>query len=213
MLTPLEYAFLGACREVIVRQQELVPLLARTLGVPPTEVFYRWVIPPRCTQSGVFDNAPWRYFFHGVECDVYHLSDGRMLRLDFGPGGRYDTFTGWGVLQFVMTTRLPWRTFPDLQRYLAQQPPPYDELSGDHSKMTDLFSRLEERGLITVADPDLYTLVQRHTTVQPDGSQVVVLPEQFQDPTSRGWWDTLVCQQCTISDVGLRLLAGGQSQI
>lgn len=72
-----------------------------------------------------------------------HLSDGRFLRVDFGPGGCLDTSTGWGVLQFVMASKVPWREFPELRAHLAGKPPPYDELSGSHERMVEIVDKLE----------------------------------------------------------------------
>lgn len=42
-MTELEYSFLCACHELVLRQGELIPLLAATLGVPPGEVLYSWM--------------------------------------------------------------------------------------------------------------------------------------------------------------------------
>jgi hypothetical protein len=116
----------------------MVPLLAHHLGVAPEEVFYRWIRSPGCEQSGSIAGSDWRYFFHGLECDLKNVCDGRFLRLDFGPNGRYDTFTGWGILQFIMTTKHPWHEFPELKAFLAAGPEPCNERSGSHHKMAGL---------------------------------------------------------------------------
>src|SRR5437879_2699245 len=97
----LEIGVLKACQELVHRQQEMLPLLAAALHVPEKEVFYTWALH-KCKQHGDLEGTDWWYFFHGLECDLRNKADGRCLRIDFGPGGRVDTFTAWGVLQFIM---------------------------------------------------------------------------------------------------------------
>src|SRR4051794_13571540 len=100
-MEPLEFDIVEACGEAELRQREMIPQLASALDAPVEEVFYTWAFR-RCRQHGEIPNSPWRYFFHGLECDLKNTTDGRFLRLDFGPRGRIDTFTAWGVLQFIM---------------------------------------------------------------------------------------------------------------
>lgn len=182
-----------------MRQQELVPALAKTLGVQPSQVFYHWVIPPRCRQIGVIEETEWRYFFHGHECNLKHQADGRFLRLDFGPGGRFDTFTGWGILQFVMTSKAPRPEFPELQAYLAEKVPPFDELSGSYQRMTELWERLASLGWVEVVAPELVELEEQHTTIDADGRAVVKLPGVYGDFTRPEFWDVMVSHRWVIS--------------
>src|SRR5438876_540615 len=91
-LGPLELAVLEACREATVRNQEMLPLLAAALGVSEAEVFYTWAFR-KCRQRIRLGETDWVTFFHGLECDLKNQKDGRFLRIDFGPGGRVDTFT------------------------------------------------------------------------------------------------------------------------
>jgi hypothetical protein len=211
MLTDLEYTFLCACQEAVLRQQELVPMLAHSLDVEPNEVFYHWVKPPRPhrEQRGKIANTDWKYYFHGYECDLKNAQDGRFLRIDFGPHGRFDTFSGWGVLQFVMTTKSPWRVFPDLQAFLAEKSPPYNELSGSHQKMTQLASRMVELNLVEAADSELCKLIEEHTYIEPNGWHVVKLPAPYNDWTRPEFWDSAVCKKWVFSDLGKRVIAGG----
>jgi len=188
MKTDIQYAFLCACQEVVLRQSELVPALARTLRVAPQEVFYHWAMPPRCRQTGTIAGSSWRFFFHGLECDLKN-PDGRFLRVDFGPGGRFDAFTGWGVLQFVMTSKAPWREYPELRRHLAEGLPPFDELSGSHERMVSLFSDLADLGLVEVASAKIGT-------------------KEANDPEKQAFWDALVCHVWILSELGKQTLAG-----
>jgi hypothetical protein len=209
VITDLEYAFLCASQEAVLRQQELVPMLAQSLGVEPNEVFYHWVKPPRCEQSGKIVDTDWKYYFHGYECNLKHSQDGRFLRIDFGPHGRFDTFSGWGVLQFVMTTTSPWKGFPDLQAFLAEKSPPYNELSGSHQRMTQLARRMAELHLVEAADSELCELVEKHTYIEPNGWHVVKLPAPFNDWTRSEFWDSAVCERWVFSDLGKRVITEG----
>ncbi len=209
MTSELEYSFLCACQEVVKRQQELVPALAHTLQVQPEQVFYHWAVPPRCSQTGRLANGEWDYFFHGLECNLKNVQDGRFLRVEFGPKGRFDTFSGWSVLQFVMTAQVPWHEFPDLRAFLADGPPPYDELSGSYEKTSLLSDRLERLGFVEAADKNLQRLVEQHTHVEPDGSRVVSLPTEFNDITRYVFWDVQVCQRWILSDLGKHAIEGG----
>lgn len=168
-LTALEFAFLEAAHELSLRQAELYPSLTEALGREPYAFWVRrheraarnWFerlrfrADLRRFQSGRFQR--WAWGFHGLECDLRHLDDGRFVRIDFGPSTRHLVLTGWGVLQFVMTSRPPWRSFHDLREFLADEPPPYHHLSGDHAKMSALCDRLQELELLVPAEPRLLT--------------------------------------------------------
>ena len=133
---------LNACSEAERRQQEMLPLLASALHVPAEDVFYTWAIR-RCRQRGELPGTPWGYFFHGLECDLKNSADGRFLRLDFGPRGRIDTISAWGVLQFLMTSAAPWPDFAALKQLFADKAPPYDQLSGNFPKFCEYWDSLE----------------------------------------------------------------------
>jgi hypothetical protein len=202
VLGAAELGFLECCREITRRHQELLPLLARAVGVAESDVFYTWAAR-RCQQSGRLDGTDWVYFFHGLECDVTNSADGRLLRFDFGPGGRVDTFTEWGVVQFIMTSRAPWPEFPVLQRHFARGEPPYDQYSGSFEKVSDTWDALEARGAFEPADPALVAFQARHTTRSADGSSRVHFPAGTPETTM---FDCMVAQRPILSPVGIRLL-------
>ena len=212
MITDLEYDFLCACHEAVIRQQELVPLLAKQLGLPPEKVIYDWRMQTGNKQLGTITGTDWRHFFHGQECDLRNVRDGRFLRLDFGPNGRYDTFTGYGILQFVMSTRNPWREFAKLKTFLAQGPAPYSELSGSHQKMVPIVSRLFELCLVEVADRELCEIVHNKTKVKRNGSKITTV-----DASDPNWWyaelDSIFCFNLVLSASGRELLKNGNSII
>jgi hypothetical protein len=62
--------------------------------------------------------------------------------------GTTDTFTEFGALQFVMTSKFPWSDFEQLKRFLAKENPPYNRFSGDYSKMNDICEKLFSENLI-----------------------------------------------------------------
>jgi hypothetical protein len=153
---------------------------------------------------GTFAGGEWSYYFHGMlHCDFEHIQDKRFVRMDFGPKGRLDTFMGFGVLQFVMTTRPPWREFSELREYLAEKPPPYGRLSGSHTRMFDLFDQLKSAAYVEGADPELAALVEAHTTTIPNGSRLISLPKDLPESV---WWDHMVCRRYVISATGYQVL-------
>ncbi len=206
MVTDLEFDFLQACHEAVTRQQELVPLLAQHLGLLPEAVIFHWRETLNGEQSGSITGTDWRYFFHGQECDLKNTRDGRFLRLDFGPNGRYDTFSGFGILQFIMTTTFPWREFAKLKVHLYNKPAASDELSGSHQRMRAIVKRLRELSLLEVADPELCALVEENTHIRPDGSSLVTIPQTDYLLLEVMLFNTSSCFNLVLSDSGKQLI-------
>src|SRR5205807_2783626 len=119
-----------------------------------------------------------------LECDLKNLNGGRFLRLDFGPGGRFDAFTAWGVTQFIMTSKAPWPDFGELRDYLAKGALPYTEHSGSAEKAERLLDRLQRWGLVETADKQLVALAKKHTRKDPQGVSVLSLPSERSALTS-----------------------------
>jgi len=178
---------LSACFEARLRQREMLPLIAAAMGVPEPQVFYEWAIR-RCSQDEI-PNTPWLLQFHGLECDLRNRDDGRFIRYDFGPRGSVDCVTPYGVLQFIMTSKAPWREFPSLRKRFAAKGPPYDYLSGDLAKIMSAWERLERVGCFAPADPALVSLEAQHTIVTPDGSRRLQFPA---DTSQELWMDVVV---------------------
>lgn len=185
--------FLNACRESVQRQVELIGLLARSWDMQPNDVYYRWRSQP--AQSGIIPETAWRYWFHGLECDIQHQADGRFVRIEFGPSGRADCLSSLSVLQFIMTSKSPWGYYPDLQAQIADQPPPFDELSGNYQAIQALFEPLYTTNLVELADPLLYEIQAQSLTVTAEGKQVYQLPPPYNNPNQREFWDILVCHR------------------
>jgi hypothetical protein len=198
----IELGVLKVCQEVVLRQREMLPLLAAALEGQEDEVFYTWAFR-KCQQRGRLESADWVYFFHGLECDVKNLTDGRFLRIDFGPQGRTDTFTAWGVLQFIMTSVPPWREFPQLKGHFAKKPPPFDEFSGSMGKISQVWDRLEALGAFEKADQGLLDLEANYAVRRPDGSRYIRFPPEVSEETTI---DCSVAHRPRLSQRGIQLL-------
>jgi hypothetical protein len=185
----------------------MLPLLAKALGVPAPEVFYTWAFR-KCRQRGRLEGTDWVYFFHGLECDLKNSADGRLLRIDFGPGGRVDTFTMWGVLQFIMTSASPWLEFPDLQRQFATGEPPYNQFSGSVEKMSPVWDSLRSRGFFEMAARDLVDFEAKHTVKSPEGLTLVRFPP---DTSAETKVDCSVAHRVMLSPAAHRLLQESQA--
>jgi hypothetical protein len=182
-MDPIELGVLQACHEAVLRQGELLPRLAAALKVPQEQVFYTWAFR-KCEQHGSLEGTAWVYFFHGLECDLKNTADGRFVRVDFGPGGRPDTFTAWGILQLIMTSVPPWQEFPQLQARFANAPPPFDQYSGSLEKMGEVWDRLEAKGAFERAAPNLVELEAMYTTFGADGVAHIQFPPEVSEETA-----------------------------
>lgn len=198
----IELGVLEACQEVVSRQREMLPLLAAALEVPEDQVFYTWAFR-RCEQRGRLEGTEWVYFFHGLECDIKNVSDGRFLRIDFGPRGRVDTFTAWGVLQFLMTSVPPWREFPHLKAYFAKCDPPFDPYSGSFERFVLVWDRLEAEGAFENADPSLIELEAKYSSRGADGILCIHFPLEVSEETQM---DCSVARRKQLSQRGFHLL-------
>jgi hypothetical protein len=203
MHAPYLRDLLTACQESVGHQIALIAQLAAAWQLAPADVYYHWCM--HRPQAATLYGTPWRYFFHGTECDMTHQGDGRFVRIEFGPGGRADCLSPWSVLQFIMTSKPPWGYYPALQAQVAKEPPPFNELSGDYTRMAALLEPLYTAHLIVRADPLLYELQQQWRTVDRDGRQCFSLQPPYDNPTKRPFWDMAVCQRMILdphSNVG-----------
>lgn len=207
-ITEHERAFLRAAHELVATQEELCALLSRVTGLPVTDLHRaRWT--HRLAEDGPIAGTDWSYFFHGMECDFRSRKDGLYIRVDFGPGGRIDTFTGFGVLQFVMSSEARRPELSSLRLFLASKPPPFDHLSGSFDRAHALEVRLEKLGLFEQCAPDLAALVERCTVVLPDGTRSVQLPDTMDEFTAMG---ALCCsRRLVVSAAGCALIGSSRS--
>ncbi|WP_110520037.1 DUF6896 domain-containing protein [Herpetosiphon llansteffanensis] len=192
----INHQLLAACRESVQRQVELISLLAASWNMQPNDVYYNW--RSQRTQSGMIAGTAWRYFFHGLECDMSNQQDGRFVRIEFGPGGRADCISSYSVLQFIMTSKAPWGYYPELQAQLADKPAPFDEHSGDYQAIHTLIEPLYAANLIGLADPALLAIQEQALVVTPEGRQTYELPAPYNNPNTHGFWDVMVCQRMVL---------------
>jgi len=197
----VELNVLKACHEMIIHNYEIVPLLGDYLGIEQEKIFYVWAFR-KCKQSGQIPHTSWSYFFHGLECDLNNIHDGRVLRIDFGPKGRIDSFTPWGVLQFVMTSKSPWSEFHELKSLFAAKQPPLDRFSGDFNKFCFFWDKLENQGYFDNANEHLIQLQKRYTIIGDDGIQHIKFPPTVSEETV---FDCFVAHRKVLSSLGKSL--------
>ncbi len=200
----IEIETLHACHELLLCRQELFPLFESALGVMQKDVFYTWAFR-KCQQRGrLSPQTAWTYFFHGLECDLKNTLDGRLLRIDFGPHGRIDTFTAWGVLQFIMTSVAPWPDYHKLKHFFADTGPPFDQFSGNFDTFCVVWNQLEEKGCFEIADAELVQLQNRYTIVDVHGTQHIRFPKSIPASTQI---DCSVAHRKILSQYGYHLVA------
>ena len=174
-MTDFQFEFLRAARELGVRQAEIVELVTAALGRSP---FDYWILgngfrDPNLEAIEETPDGQWRFYFHGLEFDARHVTDGRNVRVDFAGDGSC-AFTPGGVGQFVMATAAPWRIFPELKRYLS------GEVSYDYHRCVALADGLVDRGLVAQVAPDVVDKVgeakkrEDGYVVSIDGRELVV---------------------------------------
>ena len=179
----MTFDILQACKIFTeIKTKQLVPLLSETLLLPSQEIFYHWCFR-QIKQRGVITEGEWWYFFHGMECDLRHISDGRYVRIEFGPGGRIDTFTNWGLLNFIVSSKEPWPDFLELKNYLMTTD------SDSLKKMKAITDELSGIGLIQPVAPELETKQK--------------LAQSLQDEYL--YFDAIVCKRFVISPKGWKL--------
>ena len=203
--------FLLAWQDLNNYRKELMPILAKTLGTAPQDIFYQKILSSSFQYSGALQETKWTYFFHGIaDCDLNHVEDGRFIQIKFGPRGRFDTFSGWGTMLFIMASTYPWPDYPELKQYLAKETPLYTYLSGSHRKMLNLIESIERLGLFEAADKELtrkkIELHEKYSHIDGNGQSIFSPPAPYNDFTSTLFWDLQVCDTWVLSEQGKRLL-------
>lgn len=209
--------FLFAWYESITPQHERVPLLAATGGVKPAERGYHSQIPPyadRFQWGGMIRGTPWKSLFHGIgDCPGYHPEDGHVTAIRVGPHSRDDSFSGWGTFPFAMASHAPWSAFSELKGYLAQKPPPYPSLSGDHRNMVELTGRSPPHCVFECADQEVsersWEFTEHYASRDDQGRYSLAFPPPYPDPSKRIFWDVEVCEALVLSEKGHHIFAQG----
>jgi len=212
-----ELDFLRSAADLTARQQELYKILTEAIGADPYDF---WVLNTGADGRGWLarrryrrrrerlaggEFGGWSWSFHGLECDMRQLVDGRFVRIDFGPTTRRSVITGWGVLQYLMCAKPPWRRYTRLQEHLAEKGPPYDSLSGSHEKMACLCDRLQRLQLLVPADTELLALGHEFSVNDPTtGATVIDIPPELEPA---GQMDVYLSARLVVSDTARTVLA------
>lgn len=186
-INPIELRVLILCQEMIHIKQKLIRRMARMLEMDPQEIFYAW-LSGTVPQHGHFPGKKWKYFFHGFECDLRHCSDGRMIRIEFGPEGRTDTFTDWGLFQYILSSKSNWFSKPEVIQYFASYPD-----SEDYQKISVVVNVLKSHQWIVPVSSKRYESV--HFSLLP-----TLLAE-------RKYLDSRVCHRLIVSSQGWEILS------
>jgi hypothetical protein len=106
--------FLVASQELLLHQQEVLQLMADSWHIETQDVFYKYMLKREVEQEGKFAEGKWRYFFHGMELDVYHFEDKRFMSIEFGQSGKTNVLTGASLFDYILFARPPWQPFRHL---------------------------------------------------------------------------------------------------
>lgn len=198
----IEHDYLEAAAELVGRQAELLRRVEMALGIDPYEYWVRRSLgQPK--DSDPENDGEWRWTFHGLEVDIAHMRDERLVRVDFGPHARRDVFTDWGIGLFVCHAQPHWREFPRLRAALDQ---------GNGYPKFDVVNALGDaqirNGCFEYADAPMVALVEKYTTKLPNGATRLAVPKALQpDPPE----DMFLCMRYTLSKKGRQRLEGGRS--
>ena len=189
----LEHDFLQAAKALVEIQQRLFDRAKITLGMSAYDFWIRRVGEPEVRKrlDNDITDSEWRYQFHGLELDAVHLHDDRFARLELGPRGMTNVFSGWSIGVFVVSTRPPWPTFTRLRNHLYHSPrhPHFQRLS-------QLKDALIEQGLFVFADPELFDLRNKYTENTENG-RIIDIPEGLQPEVSSDVW---LCDRYVLAD-------------
>jgi hypothetical protein len=118
------------------------------------------------------------------------VRDKRLVRIDFGPLSERIVITGFGVYEFVLSSREPWGEYPGLKKLFR--------VEDGHSLMLQITRTLVEKGYLAYAVPELVELVERYTTQEPDGYMIRIPPEL----NPKGPADVHTCDRLVIFPAG-----------
>jgi len=199
-LDTLHLQFLEASYDLLQKQEELLQHLADLLLITPYDYWVKHISLPK-TSTAPPNNGEllgeWRWFFHGLECDFKNHVDGRLVRVDFAIEKFGHTISSFGV----MTACPPWKQYPELRAYFAnEKKPPYNELSGEHAKMVDLYEDLIELGYFELSDKELVLLSEKYTNKVTDKNlgeiNVTRIPPELMPENEM---DVVLCHRMVLS--------------
>ncbi len=198
-INTVELNLLSTCQQSIEVKKNLIRRLAKTLSLEPQHLFYQWLLG-KIPQHGYLLDRKWKYFFHGFECDLRQTATGQFIRIEFGPGGRTDTFTDWGIYKYLSSSYPNWLTTPEVEHYFSQSNSRLDA----YQKISFLVNKLHALKLIGPVAPELneiYTHYQLPNATHLESH--VKLPKTFPE---KKYFDTRVCNRLIITPEGWQIL-------
>ena len=195
MESAYETEFVGAAAALVDIQQDVMRLFEVEMGMSA----YDYWIRLRTGRGSVSRQSPrtqaWQCHFHGLELEARH-DDGRHIRIELGPNGRTDVFTGWSVGVFVVDAKAPWPSFAKL-RALIEREPGFPRFEHTSRLERDLLSQ----GMFEHADPQLFELRERYTRRWPSGGSTIDIPPALCPPVGD---DIFLCDRLVLSAAGRR---------
>lgn len=193
MMTDRERAFLQAAANLVKFQEPVLAHFEHTIGISAYDYWIRQRVGRGSAGLQSPGCEPWQFHFHGLEVEAIH-TDGRHLRIELGPGGMTNVFTGWSVAIHIVHSKPPWPAYADLKAFLE----PNDRLP-DHRRTSDLEEALLDKGMFARADPELFALRVRHTVPRGDGTMLINIPPEFAPVIPE---DAVLCERLVLTERG-----------
>ncbi|MCX4024707.1 hypothetical protein H0A36_09605 [Endozoicomonas sp. SM1973] len=122
-------------------KQVIIKDLSEVLGCEQDDIFYSWCFR-KFKQHGELVKLDYIYFFHGYECDIRSKDKSQYIRIDFGPGGRIDTFSEWGLYNFVVSFKSQNSALLSLHEYLIKTVETRSRSETSNNSERDILSEL-----------------------------------------------------------------------
>ena len=194
-MTDREMAFLRAASNLVEYQEPILAHFEFAAGMSAFDYWIRKRVGRTSAAGQSPSHDPWRYFFHGLEVEAMHR-DGRHLRIELGPRGMTNVFTGASVAVHVLDSKPPWPLYTDLSGFLRNSRGfPDGELA------RKLEQGLLKRGLFARADPELHALRESCSLKSPDGTTRIEIPPELRPDTPE---DVFLCERLVLTEDGRR---------
>jgi Domain of unknown function (DUF6896) len=194
-MTDWERAFLRAALDLVTFQEPILAHFELGTGISAYDYWIRQRVGRRSADQQSPYREPWQYHFHGLEVEAIH-TDGRHLRIELGPRGMTNVFTGWSVGVHVVESRPPWPAYSELKAFLRTS----DRLP-NHRRAHDLEAALLAQGVFARADSVLFALRERYTFRSRDGTTRIEIPPELEPATHE---DIVLCERLVLTDRGRR---------
>ncbi|MEM8862221.1 MAG: hypothetical protein AAGD96_28200 [Chloroflexota bacterium] len=209
--------FILAWWDSVQEMGRLVPLIAETINTTPENIFYERHLNFDFVFPRKIEGTKWRCMFHGIgDCAVTHEEDGRHLEIPFGLNSRYDHFSGWGTLLYIMSSKAPWPNYVELKSFLADKPPPYERWSGSHEKMMSLTQKIDQLPLFRQADQIMTNhrdeLVKKHSYTDENGTFIRSYGNEDGEFNFKQFFEFSVCDWIVLNEVGQQIVESGCSK-